>query len=263
MNDYVKNYLTAKNILWIFLAWIGVTFIVPSGNSWLVIPEEFLKHWYFYFIAESIFFALIFSFKQLLEKEYKNVLILSIISIFNLGLCYFLVFNRHINTTFIPLFHPMTISLPLIFCIEKKYVLALAGYILGYFLSFLPLIGSIVPILFLQLWFYSIDSKEPSMKVSRFLSRLIMIYIVGFLIYFLTMTIAKEGLLFPTVSFTKVQENIILSLSVITIYTIFNRYLKNYYTQYGTGLLRVLSYIPALWIIPLFEIIFKGNENKE
>jgi hypothetical protein len=262
MKDNIKNYLTAKNILWILLAWIGVTFIVPGGNSWIKVPDEFLEHWYYYFIAEFLFIAFCFSFKQLLDKEYKKVLFLSSGALLNLGLCYFLVFSKNIDTSIIPFFHPITMSLSVIFIIERKFMIAVAGYILGYFLSFAPLIGSIIPILFLQLWFYSLDSDQPSKKISRFLSRLMINAIIGALIYYMTFGILKDNLLYPSVSFSKLQEMILSILTVIVIYIILNRYLKIYYSNYSNRIMKRLSYIPILWIIPLIEILVKENKQK-
>lgn len=262
MNKYDKNYLTAKNILWILLVWIGITFIVPGGNSWIKVPEEYLEHWYYYFIAEFLFIALCFSFKQLLDKEYKKVLYLSLGSLINLGLCYYLVFSKQIDTSIIPFFHPITMSLTVIFIIERKFMIAIAGYILGYFLSFAPLIGSIIPILFLQLWFYSLDSEEPTKKISRFLSRLIMNAIIGSLIYYMTFGILKDNLLYPTVSFSKSHEIILSVLTVIVVYFILNRYLKVYYANYSNRIMKLISYIPILWIIPLIEILVYGDEKE-
>jgi hypothetical protein len=262
MNKNNKNYLTAKNILWILLAWIGLTFIVPGGNSWLKAPEEYIKYWYYYFITESFFIAFSFAFKSLIDKEYKKVLFLSLFSLLNLGLCYYLVFIKLITTSFIPFFHPITLSLPVIFIIERKYLLAIAGYILGYFFSFGPLIGSIIPILFIQLWGLSLDSKVPSKTISRFLSRLLMYIIIGALINYLTFGILKDSLLCPTVSFSKLQEIVLSILTVIVVYILLNRYLRLYYSNYGNSIMKILSYVPILWIIPLFDILVHGNEKK-
>jgi hypothetical protein len=46
------------------------------------------------------------------------------------------------------------------------------------------------------------------------------------------------------------------------VYILLNRYLRLYYSNYGNSIMKILSYVPILWIIPLFDILVHGNEKK-
>ena len=259
MKEQNKDYLTAKNILFVILIWIAIVFINPAGNGWLFMPEEYYKDWVLYFIFDSIFLMFCFSFKSLIDKNYKRVFILSGLAIMNLAIVYFLVFNQKVDTSIIPFFHPITLSLPIIFLIEKKYKLAIIGYMICYTFSFGPFLMSLIPILFAQIWFDSIELPTSEKKISRFFARFFIYALVSTLTFFLFYSLTNNKLIYPAVSISKTQEIIMSALAVIAIYLVLNQYLRLYYEKYGNLTLRILSYVPILWIIPLFEIIFNGK----
>jgi hypothetical protein len=257
-----KNYLSAKNILLIFSACLACIVIAPGANSWLVVSDDYTNQWYVNFIGESLFVALAFSFKYLIDKKFKTALYLSALAICNLALCVFLIHTKIVHPSIIPFFHPITLSLTCIFAFEKKYSYAVAGYIIGYFFSFMPLAVSLFPILVYQLLMSSLSAPlKESKKISRFLSRLSIYSTVGFGIHAVYISLTNNSLLFPGVSFSKLHEIIMSTLSVIATYTVLAIYLKKYYKEFGNKMLNILSYIPPLWIVPLFSILI--NQQKK
>src|SRR5690554_437839 len=263
MSEQIREYLTLKNILVIILIWVILLFINPAGNGWLFLPEEYSKDWLIYFIGDSLVLITCFTFKALIDRDYRKVFFLSGIALLNLSIVYFLVFNQKINTSIVPFFHPITLSIPTIFLIEKKYKLTIIGYLSGYFFSFGPFLMSLIPILFLQIWFDSLKKPTSEKWFSRFLVRFFIYAITSTLIFLLLYSLTNDKLIFPSVSFSKTHEIIMSALAVIAIYLVLGHYLRLYYERYGNQLLRVLSYFPVLWIIPLFEIVIncKNKDN--
>jgi hypothetical protein len=241
---------------------VCLLFINPGGNGWLFLPNEYIEDWKIHLVSDLVFYGLCFSFLALINKNYMRVILLSSIALLNLIIVYYLVFKQKIDTTIVPFFHPITLSLPVICLFDKKYKLSIAGYFIGYVFSFGPILLSLIPILFSQLWFDSLLKPISKNKISRFLSRFFIYVVISILNFFLFFSITQKKLIFPAVSFSKSHELIMSLLAVITIYFILNQYLKHYYFKYGSRLLKILSYFPILWIIPLFEILFDGKIKK-
>lgn len=257
MKQQIKGYLRAKNILWILLAWLCITFINPAGNGWLFVPEEYAKNWGFYFVGDAIFIMLCFSFKYLIDRDYKKVMLLATLGLVNTALVYVLVFYFKVSTSIIPFIHPISLALPAIYTVEKNFKLAIVGYLMGYALSFGPLLFSVVPILFVQLWLGSLNKPILVNKISRFLSRVFICAITSVLCSFFLYSIALDQLMFSAVSYSKLHEVLMSFLALVAVYLVLNQYLKVYYSEYGNRLLRVLAYFPVLWAIPLIAILFE------
>lgn len=260
MKEKFKNYLTTKNILLLILVWIILVFIDSAGNGWLFKPEEYFKDWKMYFILDSVVLMTCFSFKSLIDKNFRRVSLLSGIALINLTIVYFLVFNLKVDTSIIPFFHPITLSIPIIFLIDKKFKFAIIGYIICYALSFGPFLISVIPILFAQLWFDSLETPISENRFARFIARFFIYALVSTFTFFLVYLFMNDNLIYPNVSMSKSHEIIMNGLALIAIYYVLNQYLRLYYEKYGNWTLKTLSYLPIIWIIPLFEILI--NEKK-
>lgn len=243
------THLTTHNLLLIPLIWIALVFLCPSSNLWMYTPEQDMGISSF---IEVVFIMLCFCYKSLTNKNYKQAIHLSFIGALNWAVAYFEAHFCNVDVWLISFFHPISFSLAAILLIEKRFKLAFWGYIIGYCLSSLPLMGSLMPILFLQLWIPSLSVSGADTKWSRFISRVFIYSILSFSIYMLQFSLNN--------SFDN-QETVRSIILITAIYFLLNTYLTSYYSHYGDKKLKFISYIPILWIIPLFEIIVKGNKT--
>ena len=130
---------------------------------------------------------------------------------------------------------------------------------LGYFFSHLPLVVALMPVLFLQLWLGSLSAPVTGTKLSRFLSRAFMYWVASIPLLVLFMGMSVLGGRFPIAG--RIDGMLISAmLATVLIYSLLYLYFTAYYAAYGTAWLKRLSYIPVLWVIPLFEII-TGNKK--
>lgn len=246
-------------MLLILLAWISLNFIAPGSNFWLHDKNEHAENWQLYFGTEVVFYMLCFAYKPLIDKNYRRALFLAAFGAADFALSFYLCLFRGIDTRLIFFFHPVSLSLAAIFAAENKYKLALAGYILGYFFSHLPLVVAFIPVLFLQLWLGSLCAPVTGTKLSRFLSRALMYFVTQIPLLAFVGGVDILGRRLPIAGFLDVTL-ISAMLAAGVIYRMLYLYLTAYYAAYGNTLLKGLSYIPILWAIPLFGIL-TGNQK--
>lgn len=253
MQERRENYLKSRNILYIILAWCGVVFLNPSANSWMEYLDENLEyHFSWLLIIEAVFIMFCFSYKAIIDRDLRRIFVLSVIGLVSWSVSSYLIIEGKSDNTVVAFFHPISLSLAAIFAIERKFKLMFVGYLIGYYFSLTPLMVSLVPILFLQLWFSSLSTAVVSSKLSRFLSRSCMYYVI----MLTSISLHFHVLLAIEVNFFIVA----ISLLIIGIlYYMLNQYLNEYYSSYGNRGLKILSYIPVLWVIPLFEILINGR----
>lgn len=254
MENSGTTYLTTRNIMLILAAWAGLNFVVPGANFWLRDKSHFAEHWKLYLGMEVIFYMLCFAYKALLDKDYRRALFLAAFGALDFAACFYLCLFRDTDTRLIFFFHPITLSLAAIFAAENKYGQALGGYMLGYFFSHFPLVLSLVPVLFLQLWLGSLPAPVTGTKLSRFLTRSLMYLVTSIPLLAMFRGVPVLGGSFPVAGWI---DGMFISAVLATgvIYRMLYKYLSAYYAAYGNSLLKRLSYIPVLWLVPLLGIV--------
>lgn len=259
-----KNYntLSTKSLLFTIGMLPLLLFLSPSANGWLLQTSNMIDYWHFYFSTESVFVILMFSYKSLIEREFKKATLLSLIGMMIFSFAFYLSLFTEINKAFIPFFHPVALAVPINCLFERRYLLAVFTYILGYNLSLFPMLGSILPIIFLTLWAGGGLENVYGTKIARFLTRLLIYNAIGFLLLTFFTMLSIPDIKTMTVSFSIVHERISAVIAIIAIYVLFAKYLKHYTAVYGRKYY-FLSFIPGLWIIPLFGIFIEKKSGEE
>lgn len=264
MDKIKTKYLTAKNILFIVAVWLCLLFLKPSSGSWLMVEHnEDFTYKTIFFTIELLFLIFCFTFVPLLQRQFAKVLLLSIIAGLAFGTGYYMVQNNYAEPFYLTFIHPVTLSVSILFVLEKKYTYALAGYLLGLYLSLFPLLFSLIPVLFYQLWIMSNNSEINPGKVTGFFVRLFMYIIITVLLFVLIVLLYTQKQVFPGLALSFTYE-VILNVIVLAIsYHLLHKYLKMYYAyrKEQQKFLFVASHIPVLWIIPLYEIIGRTNKG--
>lgn len=242
------------------LAQVGIVFLLPSGGVWWF--EDIAAHTPGYnavmFVIESLFIMFMFSFSSILSKNLRKTLILSLLGLLNFGLVFFMQVKGLLPQNTVAYIHPVTLALFINFAVYKRWYYALLGYVFGLFFSLAPLMTSLVPILFFQLWTNAIIAGNKQEKAAAFFARCYMYYII-MLHFFATNITIVRGLEFcPRMMLGRHITYLAIILSLTICYLLLGKYLNQYY-QNRRNALFYLSFIPVLWIIPLFSILITKN----
>lgn len=261
MSNPDRTYLTVRNILYIILISIVTIFLCPGANSHM----GRLNLGFLSVAMWLVLLILCFSFKSLLDRNYFRATILSVVGVISwiiwtsLSL---LSLNSSVSSWLFSFIDPISLSLMVIFIFERKWKLAFLGYILGYFFSFFPLMGSMWAILFFQLWLDSLSKEVGGSRLQQFLSRIYMygiIMFVGRVLCFEVQLPVGSG--FSSGRFSQPVEVGVIVLVMVALYYMLSKYLVGYYSRYDGKILKILSYIPGLWIVPLVAIWVKCDKG--
>lgn len=258
-----KNILTSKNILIIFIALLCALFLNSTSGLWMITKiDDNIRYKIVVFVTELIIVCFCFSFLSIIKREYTKVLYLSIIGGLNFTILFLLSQKTDISTYFFPFIHPTTMTLTIPFIYRGNYKNALIGYSIGLFFSLIPLVYSIIPILFFQLLLFS-NNRTSNLRLTNFIARLIIYITMSVLFYFIILFFLTDGQIIPRKLVSREFELILGVISLIGLYYSLDRYLKDYYS----GLFRnkhfflYASYVPVIWLIPLFQTLKKRDNE--
>lgn len=266
----INFFITTKNYLTIILVWILVVFLLPSGGSWWfedTFNDPTLKGETIFFaiafLLEFLFLLVCWGYSSIIKREWRRFITLSIICFINFILVFLLRQYDIIKPNYISLIHPISLSLFFAFIIEKRYFVALLGYILGLTLSLTPLLYSIAPILIFHSWINASIFEEKTTKLSAFLFRLFIYNMITIFIITLNYAINSPKPLSPYLQTDQNLEIALFSISIAISYYFLVKYINSYYRTISkaNNLCYYLSFIPILWVIPLFSIPFE-RRNK-
>lgn len=262
LNTENFKFLSLKNLLIIFIAQLAIIFLNPSGGVWWFenISDNTTTYNVVMFFIENIFIILMFAFSSIIRKDFKQTGILSLIATLSFGLVFYLKTNGLIPNNIIAYFHPVTLSLFLSSLINKDWKTALLGYLFGLFFSLVPMIDSLIPILFFHIWSNYKLTEYPQKKASAFISRIYMYYVIMLIITVVYSSIIKDLEFSPRMMITRQMEYLSIVASLIVCYLLLWNYLDRYY-QRNKKMRFFFSLIPVVWVVPLISILTKRNDK--
>lgn len=251
-------YLSTKNLMFVFVSFIAVVFICPGCGPfyWDQDSGLFSSPMIISLFAQSVvFYPLMWTFPSIVKRNWKKVLILTILCWLNFIVVGALGDYNIMNNELLMFIHPFTLSICSGFLYQKNYKFAIISYFLC--LSFVQfgLIGIIIVILFFQLLMSHSLFPSKQTLLSAFITRLY---------FYISMTIIYTFMHYVTIgdgdfSLYLLECILVVIFGLGTMYWLLFLYLRNYYKEMDWRY--YLSFIPVLWLIPMFAIFFEKREN--
>ncbi len=261
-----NKYLTTRNVLWALGSFILIVFLLPSGGVFyrsylysVIFPVRF-PFLLIYCGLEMIVLSAIWSFPAIVKRRWKKAAVMSIMACGFYTLTLVLQYYSVTGDWFILFINPVAWSICAGLMYGRKYRLAVLGYGIGVLFSFGPLIFSVVPILFMQL-FLSEYPIQPQSKSQSFFSRIVPYYIIGMgFLFFSYINFSNPQPVFHYIEIANPYFPIIVSgLYILTGYLSLRLLLKAYY--HPATWKYALAYIPCLWTLPQICILFEKNTS--